>query len=194
MTEQAAGAFASPALADPGSPSARTTFAPMGPRVGTLIASCYFGLLLVAGALVSGVLWWAKVLAWLGLVLLVLLNWKIMRLAVVATPQGLIIRNFRNAHRIPWHDVEAIYQPGPVPPAMYLETALPKWKQGLFVRLAEGDVISCTIYNDSLYRGGVSYFDKLDQAVAGLNELRTRYTGGEVASSDVAGSAPDLLS
>jgi hypothetical protein len=151
MTEQAAGASASAAH---GTPDAQTRFAPLGPRISNLIASCYFGLLLLAGALVPGVLWWVRVLAWLGLAVLVLLNWRIMRLAVVAAPEGLIIRNFRNTHRIPWRGVEQIYQPGPVPPAMYRETALPKWKQGLFVRLTEGAVISCTIYNESLYPGG----------------------------------------
>jgi len=197
MTQQTADA-SGPAVSATGTawsqPGTRQTFAPRKPKVMNLVFSSYLGLFLLAGALVPGVLWWARVLAWLGLAILALLNWRMMRLAVIATSEGLIIRNLRNTHRIAWCDVETIFRHGPIPPEVYRETALPKWKECLFVRLAEGAVISCTIYNDSLYAGGSAYLDLLDGAVAALNELRDRHSARSGPISDVADSPPDLLS
>jgi hypothetical protein len=82
--------------------------------------------------------------------------------------------------------------------AVYRENPLAEQKYGLFIRLAEGAVISCTIYahwlwND-MYGGPYGLVDGTDKAVAALSEMRSRYTGGAPASSDVADSAPDLLS
>ena len=159
-----------------------------------LLVLGFYAFLLFGGAVTVGVPWWARVLACLGILVLVLLGWRAVRLAVVATPRYLVIRNFRNTHRIPWPDVEEIFRPGPVPSAVYLENPLAERKDGLFVRLKEGAVISCTLYSKGLMRRWPSNWALIDEVTADLNELRSRYTGGEPAGSDVAGSAPDLLS
>jgi Bacterial PH domain len=111
--------------------------------------------------------------------LLCLLAWRVAQLAVMATPDGLTIRNFRNAHRIPWSAVEEIFEPGPVPLAVYKENPLAERKTGLFVRLREGAVISCTMYRKAFWIYGSDNFQVIRDAVAALNELRQRYAGGD---------------
>jgi hypothetical protein len=77
---------------------------------------------------------------------------------------------------------------------VYRETALPKWPSGLFIRLAEGAVISCTAYSFTLDATATGYSELLGKAVSGLNDLREQCAPQASASSDVAGSGPDLLS
>jgi hypothetical protein len=134
-------------------------------------------------------------LADVGLVLLVGFDWRFLRIAVLATPECLVIRNFRNTHRIPWDQIEEIFVPGPVPPAVYLENPLARQKYGLFVRLTEGAVISCTLFDPSWFaRRGEYEVPGTKKAVLELSELRERHAPRGGPSSDVAGSAPDLLS
>ncbi len=179
-------------LRGPGKPKARFTRPSL--KAIYLLVLGFYAFLLFGAAVSVGIPWWARALACLGILVLVLLGWRALRLAVVATPDCLVIRNFRNTHRIPWREVEEIFRPGPVPSGVYLENPLAERKDGLFVRLKEGAVISCTLYSKSLMRRWPSNWALIDEVIADLNELRSRYTGGEPASSDVAGSAPDLLS
>ena len=179
-------------LRRPGKPKARFTRPSL--KAIYLLVLGFYAFLLFGAAVSVGIPWWARALACLAILVLVLLGWGALRLAVVATPDCLVIRNFRNTHRIPWREVEEIFRPGPVPPGVYLENPLAERKDGLFVRLKEGAVISCTLYSKSLMRRWPSNWALIDEVIADLNELRFRYTGGEPASSDVAGSAPDLLS
>jgi hypothetical protein len=179
-------------LGGPGEPKVR--FTRPGMRALYLLLLGFYAFLLFGGAVTVGVPWWARVLACLGILVLALLGWRVLRLAVIATPECLVIRNLRNTHCIPWHAVEEIFRPGPVPSAVYPENPLAERKFGLFVRLKEGAVISCTLYGKSLMRRWPSNWPVIDEVIANLDELRSRYTGGEPASSDVAGSGPDLLS
>jgi hypothetical protein len=73
-------------------------------------------LILLSAALQPHVPWLWKVLAALGLTCLCLLAWRVIQRAVIATPDGLVIRNLRNAHRAPWSAVEEIFEPGPCTP------------------------------------------------------------------------------
>ena|ERR1700722_1062503 len=159
-----------------------------------LLVLGFYAFLLFGAAVSVGIPSWARALACLGILVLVLLGWRALQLAVVATPDCLVIRNFRNTHRIPWCEVAEIFRPVPVPSAVYLENPLAERKDGLFVRLKEGAVVSCTLYSKSLMRRWPSNWPLIDEVIANLDELRSRYTGREPASSDVAGSAPDLLS
>lgn len=177
---------------EPGEPKARFT-RPSLKAIYVLVLG-FYAFLLFGAAVSVGIPWWARALACLGILVLVLLGWRALRLAVVATPECLVIRNFRNTHRIPWHQVAEIFRPGPVPSAVYLENPLAERKDGLYVRLTEGAIISCTLYSKSLMRRWPSNWPLIDEVIANLNELRSRYTDGDPADSDVAGSAPDLLS
>jgi hypothetical protein len=147
-------------------------------------------LLLFGGAVATGVPWWARALASAGILVLAVVAWRVLRLAVVATPDCLVIRNFRNEHRVPWEEVEEIFGPRRPPGAAYMENPLAAPMVGLFVRLREGAAISCTLYA-RMFR---SDWRKINDAAARLGELRERYTRGSGAISDVAVSAPDLLS
>jgi hypothetical protein len=187
-----------PALAPVLPPDDRWKYAPRWQRLQFLLTGCFLEFFLLAGIFASGVLWWARVLSWLGTAIVIVLCWRIMRLAIVATSWGLTIRNFRNTHRVAWADVEEIFRPGPVPLAVYRENPLAQQKLGLFIRLTEGAVISCTIYapwlSSDRYGGNYALGRRADKAIDALNEMRTRYAPAPGRSSDVADSGPDLLS
>ena len=108
---------------------------------------------------------------------LALVAWRVTRLAVIARPDGLIVRNIRNTHRIRWTEVEEIFQPGPVPAEVYLENPLARRKWGLFIRLTEGAVISATLFSDRFIRRQWPGSGRaLNEAVRDLNELRRQYS------------------
>jgi hypothetical protein len=151
-------------------------------------------LVLLSAALQPRVPGLGKGLAALGLICLCLLAWRVVRLAAIATPDNLIIRNFRNTHRVPWSAIEEIFEPGPVPVAVYKKNPLAERKVGLFVRLKEGAVISCTIYSKAFWNSSSSNLPAIREAIDGLNELRQRYAEALSPNDDVAGSGPDLLS
>jgi hypothetical protein len=50
------------------------------------------------------------------------------------------------------------------------------------------------MYSETLGVYSSGYWRAINEAIAGLNELRQRYVPGVGATSDVAGGAPDLLS
>jgi hypothetical protein len=157
-------------------PASGRTFSRPGVKAWYIFFILFLSVLLLSAGLRSGVPALGKGLACLGVACLCLLAWRVVQLAVIATPDGLTIRNFRNTHRIPWSAVEEIFEPGPVPLAVYKENPLAERKVGLFVRLQEGAVISCTIYSKAFWH---DYVRVIRDAVAALNELRERYAGGQ---------------
>jgi hypothetical protein len=126
--------------------ASRTVFARNGIKTELVLFIVFYAPLLLSEALLSGP-GWGQALAWLGRICEGLLIWRIVRLAVVATPASLVIRSIWNTHRVGCNEVEEVFKPGPIPLAVYRETALPKSKAGLFVRLREGGIISCTMYS-----------------------------------------------
>jgi hypothetical protein len=133
-------------------------------------------LLLISGAADSAGAVWLRVLAGLGTAGVTLYIWRVLRLAIVAEPQQLTIRNVRNTHRIPWRDVEEIYEPGPVPEAVYLENPLAMRKTGLFVRIKGGSVISVSMYAANVLGARYNYYRDVAEVIATLEELRRRYS------------------
>lgn len=136
-----------------------------------LLALGFYAFLLFGAAVSVGTPWRAKALAWFAILVLVLLGWRTLRLAIMAKPDYLVIRNFRNTHRIPWREVEDIFRPGPLPSAVYLENPLTERKDGLYVRLKDGAVVSCALYSKSLMRRWPSNWALIDVVIANLNEL-----------------------
>ncbi len=88
------------------------------------LPAAIYGLILLSGIMVPSTTWWEKLLLGLALAALILVMARVARLAVVAEPAGLVIKNLRNTHRIPWSDIETITEPGPIPVAVYRENAL----------------------------------------------------------------------
>ena len=160
-------------------PASGRTFSRPGVKAWYIFFILFLSVLLLSAGLRSGVPALGKGLACLGVACLCLLAWRVVRLAVIATPDELIIRNFRNTHRIPWSAVEEIFEPGPVPLPVYKENPLAERKVGLFVRLQEGAVISCTIYSKAFWRGWSDNLRVIREAVAELSELRQRYAEGQ---------------
>jgi hypothetical protein len=161
--------------ADAGLAGQRVSFSRPARKAIFLIWAGLLWLLLISGAADSAGVGWLRVLAGLAAAGATLYIWRVLRLAIVAEPQRLTIRNLRNTHRIPWHDVEAIYEPGPVPQAVYLENPLAKRKTGLFVRVADGSVISVSLFAANVVGGRNSYFKDVAGVIAALEELRGRY-------------------
>jgi hypothetical protein len=127
----------------------------------------------------GGVLWWARILAGLAFVALAVVIWRVWALAIYAGPHDLVIRNFRNAHRIPWSDIEDICVTPPIPVAVYRENPLATQDVSLLVRLKEGAIISATLYDDRMfnsrrYRRGAQ---ARKQAVEQLNDLWRERSG-----------------
>jgi hypothetical protein len=159
----------------PIAPAPGRTFSRPGIKTLYVFIIFFMSPVLLSAGLLSTVPALGKCLAWLGLTCQCLLAWRVVQLAVIATPDGLTIRNFRNTHRIPWSAIEEIFEPGPVPPAVYMENPLAQRKVGLFVRLDEGAVVSCTMYSRAFWSNWSDNFRAIREAVAGLNELRRRY-------------------
>ncbi len=78
-----------------------------------------------------------------------------------------MIRNFRPTYRIPWAQIEDIYQQGPTPEG-YLRNPLQSQRRRLLVRLTDGTVISAMLYGSALF----VYSDDRGQVIETLNNLR----------------------
>jgi hypothetical protein len=133
-------------------------------------------LLLLVPAVNSGVFWWARILAGLACVVVVGVMARILALAIIAEPGQLVIRNFRNTHRIPWTEIEDIFETPPPPPSVYLENPLYTQKHDVLVRLHDGSMISSTLYGERIFR---TYPDDRKKVVDRLNELRREHQGNE---------------
>ncbi len=137
------------------------------------LPAAIYGLILLSGIMVPSTTWWEKLLLGLALAALILVMARVARLAVVAEPAGLVIKNLRNTHRIPWSDIETITEPGPIPVAVYRENALARRDMKLQVVLHDGTVIAATIYDQRMVREGYGQAGKWRRAaIARLNQLR----------------------
>jgi hypothetical protein len=130
-------------------------------------------------------------LAWLAFLALVGFALRFLSLAIVARPDRLVIRNIRNTHRLSWDQVEEVYETPPPSPAVYLENPLFHQGHQLLVRLAEGSVISGTLYDSRMFRGSS---EDRPRVVTVLNDLRRQYAGEVSGGTHVAGAVRDLLS
>ncbi len=133
-------------------------------------------LFLISGSADSTGAIWLRVLAGIGAAGATLYIWRVLQLAIVAEPQQLTIRNVRHTHRVPWGDIEEIYEPGPVPEAVYLENPLAMRKAGLFVRIKGGSVISVSMYAANVLGARYHYYRDVAEVIATLEELRRRYS------------------
>jgi hypothetical protein len=131
-----------------------------------------FGLIFFSGIVVPSTNWWEKLLLGLPLAGLVLVVARVARLAIVAEPGRLVIKNLRNTQRIPWSQIENITEPGPVPVAVYRENALAHQDMKLQVVLRDGAVISATLYDERMF--GYRYGDaaRRQDVIAQLNQFR----------------------
>jgi hypothetical protein len=168
-------------------------------------------LLLLAGAMQPGVYWWARILAGLAGAAGIGIIARILAFAVIADPDHLVIRNFRNTHRIPWAEIEEISLTPAPSAATYLEQRPPSTavepdvyvrrgrgprslthlRLDLLIKLKEGSVIEAALYRRELFWDNRGSRKK---AVQQLNELLGRLAPGAGDPSSVAGSGRDLLS
>jgi len=136
-----------------------------------------FGIVLLSGILVPSTTWWEKLLLSLPLAALIVVMARVGRLAVIAEPDQLVIRNIRNTHRIPWSEIETITEPGPIPVAVYQENALARQNMTLQIVLREGAVLSATLYDGRMfgYRYQSAVRDR-KRVIAQLNGLLAEHS------------------
>lgn len=148
------------------------TFGRPGIKAGLIVPYGGFGLILLSGILVPSTTLWEKLLLSLALAALVAAGARIARLAVIAEPAQLVIRNIRNTHRVPWSQIEAISEPGPIPIEVYRENALARRNMTLQVVLREGAVLSATLYDQRMFSYRYRYAVRQRKRVIGeLNTL-----------------------
>jgi hypothetical protein len=83
-----------------------------------------------------------------------------------------VIKNLRNAHRIPWSDIEKITESAPIPASVYRENALAHQVMKLQVVLREGAVISASLYDQRVFSDRYSQGQRRKSAIAALEQLR----------------------
>jgi hypothetical protein len=148
------------------------TFGRPATKAGLIVPLGVFGLILMSGILAPTTTWWEKLLLSLALAVLVLAAGRVVRLALIAEPGQLVIRNIRNTHRVPWSQIEAITEPGPIPVEVYRENALARQNMSLQVVLREGAVVSATLYDQRMFSYRYRYAVQQRKRVIGeLNTL-----------------------
>jgi hypothetical protein len=157
----------------PGQPASTEVFGRPVDKAFLVVPCAVLGVVLLSGILVPSTTWWGKLLLLLPLAALVVLVARVGRLALVAEPGQLVIRNIRNTHRIPWSQIETITEPGPIPVEVYRENALARQNMTLQVVLREGAVLSATLYDARMfgYRNQSAIRDR-KRVIAELNALR----------------------
>jgi hypothetical protein len=138
-----------------------------GRKAGVLAGGMLVLIVLLAGALDGRGAGWLRIVALVALLGGVAVLWRLARLAICARPGQLVIRNFRTTYRIPWAQIEDIYQQGPTPEG-YLSNPLQSRRKRLLVRLTDGTVISATLYSSALF----VFSDDGRQVIETLNNLR----------------------
>jgi hypothetical protein len=148
------------------------SFGRPGAKALVIVAPAGFSLLFLSGVVADSTTWWEKLLLGLAAVGLTLVLARVASLAVVAEPGQLVIRNMRNKDRIPWSQIEAITEPGPIPISVYRQNALARQHMTLQVILHEGAVISATLYDNRMFghRYGQSARAR-KRAISALNRL-----------------------
>ena len=156
-----------------------------------LLGAGVIPLLLLGATLDPGNFWWARVLAGLAFAGLTALLARISALAIIAWPDRLVIRNFRNTHAIPWAEIEEIFETPPPPASVYLDNPLYTQATEFLIRLREGSVISATLYSGKMFR----YLgDRRRSAISQLTELQRQLSPAQPSQNAVPGSGRDLPS
>ena len=136
-----------------------------------IVPCAVFGVVPLSGILVPSTTWWEKLLLLLPLAALVVVVARVGRLALVAEPGHLVIRNIRNTHRLPWSEIEKITEPGPIPVEVYRENALAHQNTTLQVVLRSGAVLSATLYDERMF--GYQYQRTVTDRKRVIAELNT---------------------
>ncbi len=89
-----------------------------------------------------------------------------------------------HTHRIPWSEIEAITEPGPIPIAVYRENALAHQKMTLQVVLRDGTVLSATLYDQRMFRDGYAGRQR-KRVIAELNALLPERSKAPEKAADV---------
>jgi hypothetical protein len=121
---------------------------------------------------------WEKVAAGAAFLACVTLAVRSWRLAIIARPDQLVVRNFFRTVRISWQDIAAFETPPPY-------GAL--WKAGLGIRMKDGRLIAATAFGRNQYETG-----RVQAAVMReLEELRHQRAGDRAPDGQPPQPAPD---
>jgi hypothetical protein len=167
------------------------TFSRPGTKATVLLTIGIVPLLLLVAALNPSAFWWARLIAGVVVLAAGVVMARIVLVAIVAKPRRLVIRNFRNTHRIPWSEVTEIFETPPPPPSVYRDNPLYRREIDLLVAVADGSVISATLYSYRLFPEDHS---GRREVIDRLNELRRQLSTQPGGESSVADKGPDLLS
>lgn len=174
-----------------GSQRLPVTFSRPGTKVSVLLTVAIVPLLLLVAALRPDGFWWARLIAGVVVLAAGVVMARILLVAIVAKRDRLVIRNMWNTHRIPWSQIGDIFETPPPPPSVYRDNPLYRREIDLLVGLADGSVISATLYSHRLFPEDHS---GRSEVIDRLNKLRRQLSPRSGGESSVADTGPDLLS